>query len=457
MVTLVVVCCGLLSALPPEADAGGPAPDLASYEAAYDDARAKVGRDADAHVRLALWCEAHGLPAERLKHLAIAALIEPGHATARGLMGLVAHAGGWKRPEAVADRLKADAELGATLEQYRARRDRTPVKAEDQWKLALWCEENGLEAEAKAHLTIVTRIDPDHAAARKRLGYRKQGGRWVTDAQLAEEKAEAELQKKADRAWKPRLEKYRAMLAGKDEAKRAEAEAGAPGGDRPARRAGGLGRLRERLGGPSGDRGPVAGPDRRSGVVASPGDSGRLQPRGRGPPDRHPDALRRDPRDFVGMLVETTARSDQVRGPAGRRAGLAGSPLSSRGRNSTCGASTALPRCIPRRPAPVVQLGVPFDPARAESPFWRSDRFGDDRELNVTPQDVRGHRLQPAECARDTRPECGRPGRDTPECGQHGRWLPAAGPRVIRSGAGNYYDLVECSLFYEMQAAQRDI
>ena len=88
------------------------------------------------------------------------------------------------------------------------------MKADDHWKLAHWCEENGLEAEAKAHLTIVTRIDPNHAAARKRLGYKKQGGRWVTDAQLAEEKADAELQKKADRAWKPRLEKWRAHAGG---------------------------------------------------------------------------------------------------------------------------------------------------------------------------------------------------------------------------------------------------
>jgi len=222
MVTLVVVCCGLLSALP--ADAGGPAPDLAAYEAAYRDAKAKVGRDADAHVRLALWCEARGLHAERLKHLAIAALIEPGHATARGLMGLVADAGGWKRPEAVAQRDKADTRLAALLEEYRARRDRTPMKADDQWKLALWCAENGLEAEAKAHLTLVTRIDPDHAAARKRLGYKKQGGRWTTAAQLAEEKGEAEREKKADRVWKPRLERWRDMLAGKDEGKRAEAK-----------------------------------------------------------------------------------------------------------------------------------------------------------------------------------------------------------------------------------------
>ena len=122
MVTLVVFCCGLLSALPP--DAGDPVPDLAAYEAAYKDAKSKVGRDPDAHVCLALWCEAHGLHAERLKHLAIAALIEPGHATARGLMGLVADAGGWKRPDAVAERVKADAAMAATYEQYKARRDK---------------------------------------------------------------------------------------------------------------------------------------------------------------------------------------------------------------------------------------------------------------------------------------------------------------------------------------------
>ncbi len=222
MVTLVVFCCGLLCALPP--DAGDPVPDLAAYEAAYKDAKSKVGRDPDAHVRLALWCEAHGLYAERLKHLAIAALIEPGHATARGLMGLVADAGGWKRPDAVAEQIKADGPLSAALADYKARRDGTPTKADAQWKLALWCEENGLEAEAKAHQTIVTRLDPNHAKAWKRLGYTKQDGRWSTAEQLAEEKLEAELQKKADRAWRPRLEKWRDMLAGKDGKKRAEAE-----------------------------------------------------------------------------------------------------------------------------------------------------------------------------------------------------------------------------------------
>ena len=52
--------------------ASNPAPrGLDAGPATTDEAAlAQVGRDADAHVRLALWCEAHGLSAERLKHLA---------------------------------------------------------------------------------------------------------------------------------------------------------------------------------------------------------------------------------------------------------------------------------------------------------------------------------------------------------------------------------------------------
>src|SRR5207248_1625383 len=44
------------------------------------------------------------------------------------------------------------------------------------------------------------------------LGGKKVGGRWVTEAQLAAEKAEAEAQKQADRHWKPLLTKWRGWL-----------------------------------------------------------------------------------------------------------------------------------------------------------------------------------------------------------------------------------------------------
>src|SRR4051794_30769955 len=79
----------------------------ASDLALYEQIRAKLGRGAEDHIRMALWCEAHGLGAERIKHLAMAVLIDPTHVTARGLLGLVAFRGGWQSPQAISERLKA--------------------------------------------------------------------------------------------------------------------------------------------------------------------------------------------------------------------------------------------------------------------------------------------------------------------------------------------------------------
>src|SRR4051794_14810524 len=84
----------------------GAAPARPSAEdlAAYREAKAKVGRDADAQVKLALWCESHGMAAERLEHLAMAVLADPTNATARGLMGQVADDGKWRKPDDLADK-----------------------------------------------------------------------------------------------------------------------------------------------------------------------------------------------------------------------------------------------------------------------------------------------------------------------------------------------------------------
>ncbi len=209
--------CGLVAASPPES--GDALADLATYE----QAKANTASNADSQIRLALWCEAHGLPTERLKHLARAVLIDPKNATARGLLGLVAYKSQWKRPEVVAEKVKADEALLAKLADYNGRRAEIKETAEDHWKLGLWCEENGLEAEAKAHFTNVTRLNPGHDGAWKRLGCKKVNGRWVTETQLASEKAEADAQKQADKKWKPLLTKYRAWLNGNDATKRNDA------------------------------------------------------------------------------------------------------------------------------------------------------------------------------------------------------------------------------------------
>ena len=54
----------------------------------------------------------------------------------------------------------------------------SPRDAGGFYQLALWCKENDLSKEARKALERTIRIDPDHAAARKALGYRRYGLGW---------------------------------------------------------------------------------------------------------------------------------------------------------------------------------------------------------------------------------------------------------------------------------------
>ena len=190
-----------------------------AYQAAQDHA----GRTPDDQVKLAYWCEAHGLSAEWMRHLAQAVLADPNHAAARGLLGLVSRRDRWMRPAAVADQVEADTDLKAKLAEYDARRSATPYTADGQFGLAQWAEDRGLKDQAKAHYTAVVRLDPRRDQAWKRLGYTKHDGRWLTDADLATAKADAEAQEVADKKWKPLLERWKSQL--KRPSRRADAEA----------------------------------------------------------------------------------------------------------------------------------------------------------------------------------------------------------------------------------------
>jgi hypothetical protein len=220
MAHVALVCCALLAAAP-----AAPEPDTRPPASGYAEAQSHFGGDAAGQVKLALWCEANGLPAERVKHLARAVILDPANVTARGLLGLVGDGGRWQRPEALAEKVKADAALTAALAEYNERRAQTSETADAQWKLALWCESKGLHPEAVAHLTAVTRLDPGKVAAWKRLGYRLHGGRWMTEEEIAAGKLEADAQARADRSWRPRLDRLKGLLAYKDPARRAKAEA----------------------------------------------------------------------------------------------------------------------------------------------------------------------------------------------------------------------------------------
>jgi hypothetical protein len=114
--------------------------------------------------------------------------------------------------------------------------------AEDQFKLAVWCEQHKLWRQRREHLQKVIELDPDHAQAREKLGYVKQDGKWLTGQELKEAKGlvrfggryvtpqEKEIleQKKhedeAVREWHQKIRMWKNWLAGNDPAKSRQGE-----------------------------------------------------------------------------------------------------------------------------------------------------------------------------------------------------------------------------------------
>lgn len=68
----------------------------------------------------------------------------------------------------------------APVEEYKDEVKKYKDTADDQYRLALWCMENRYRKEYLQHLQRVIELDPNHAEARKRLGYRQINGKWMT-------------------------------------------------------------------------------------------------------------------------------------------------------------------------------------------------------------------------------------------------------------------------------------
>ena len=192
--------------------------DLQAYRAAASG----VGRDAEANLKLALWCEAHGLEAERTRHLAMVVVADPANATARGLLGLVRDGEKWRRPDAVADRVRQDAALSNTLAEYNTLRAKTPNTADGQMKLARWCKQHDLKAEQNAHLINVVRLDPSRETVWKSLGYKRHHGLWMTSEQIASVTAESIAQHAANGKWRPKFAQWKEELRQASTSRQAE-------------------------------------------------------------------------------------------------------------------------------------------------------------------------------------------------------------------------------------------
>ena len=240
MVTAALLCATLL--VVQVGDAPNESHDFKTYAAI----KAKAGKDAQAQVKLALWCEAHGLTGERVKHLAQAVLSDPKNATARGLLGMIAIGGRWESVERARDRLNTDDARAAMIAEYQKRRSKLTNDeianeqaanlfekksdyqaaynarmrsnrrlAEAHVELGMWCERNGLGPEQTAHFTMAVHLDPYRDSSWKHLGYVRRDGRWISRDQAADDERDEREQKKASRYWEPLLTKWTEWLGDK--------------------------------------------------------------------------------------------------------------------------------------------------------------------------------------------------------------------------------------------------
>lgn len=120
----------------------------------------------------------------------------------------------------------------AALEQYDRLAPTVADTAEDHWKLARWCGDHGLEDQRQLHSIRVIELDPQHALARRSLGYSEIGGEWVQreehlkrngyvrykgkwrlaqEVVLAEQRQATEAAKKE---WFVKLSRWRTQLSG---------------------------------------------------------------------------------------------------------------------------------------------------------------------------------------------------------------------------------------------------
>lgn len=161
--------------------------------------RAEAAREL---VREALHREIYGLGAERDQLLTKAIELDPNCRSARWHRGYVRHGSQWLETGEFVERINQERRVA----EYRTVRDRHPDTAAGQLALAQWCEDRGLTDRMRAHLTRVITIEPDHAQARLKLGFRRVDGRWVKPEEI-QQAMQQRLQQQQDlQRWQSQIE-----------------------------------------------------------------------------------------------------------------------------------------------------------------------------------------------------------------------------------------------------------
>jgi hypothetical protein len=131
----------------------------------------------------------------------------PNDSQAHWQLGHVRVGDAWLSPSQVEQSARQDHRLA----EYRRLRDAAGPTVEDQVALAQWCRKNKLNEEERIHWLLALELQPDQPDAiqgLRNLSLHPYQGTWVTDAQIAQVKGQAQKTYKAMEEWRPLVSQW---------------------------------------------------------------------------------------------------------------------------------------------------------------------------------------------------------------------------------------------------------
>ncbi len=181
--------------------------------------KAEKQKAAASLVREALQREIYGMDGQREKLLERAAKENPNFGPAMWHRGYVRHHGEWVKADET-EQFNRDPRLAL----YQGVRDQHTDDAASQLSLANWCRKRGLADQERAHLERVIQLQPDHAQAHARLGFRRVDGAWVRAEEIADAQQKAATDQKCFADWRAKIVEIRVGLTHDSTARRQHAE-----------------------------------------------------------------------------------------------------------------------------------------------------------------------------------------------------------------------------------------
>ncbi|MBI2824731.1 MAG: hypothetical protein HYX69_08600 [Planctomycetia bacterium] len=150
-----------------------------------------------------------GRPSDRAELLKRAIEVDPDYAPAHWQLGQVRLDDRWLSvDEAAQERARA-----GKIDEYRKRRERTHLKADEQLKLASWCEHAGLKEQERVHLVAALVLQPKSRDLVKKLGLTRFQGMLVSPQQRETLEEQARDAEDCFKKWTPRLSKMKEAIA----------------------------------------------------------------------------------------------------------------------------------------------------------------------------------------------------------------------------------------------------